>query len=298
MGKLRPTTRWGLARSATIATAMSVWVFGVDFCDDVDQEWETHGDDYEFEEEIEFEDQYEFGEKIEYVDKGGFVEKNEFVDKYGLVDKNEFVKKTGLVYKIGFEDEIEFVYKARARGRRRRLHERSGECVRHRSLGGHIFHRQLEPYKRQSPMLDSGSMLHIAPLSYCQAYPLTPDPLARPAETVTGGSVERFGRRRIMTETLDGRRVSVNYAIGNVSRPFLIVPGLVASGAFVWFGPSGSGVAHGPDLYAAVRAYEAGTYPRVWSQCMGLRKLTVRLHVRLRLRFRVRAACLGHRQRS
>ena len=74
------------------------WVFGVDFCDDVEYdegdwylEWATHGDDYEFEEEIEFEDQYEFDERIEFVRKNGFVEKNDFVDKYGFVDKNEFV---------------------------------------------------------------------------------------------------------------------------------------------------------------------------------------------------------------
>ena len=111
----------------------------------------------------------------------------------------------------------------------------------------------------RAPMLGSGSMLHIAPLSYGQAYPLTPDPLARPAETVTGGSVQRLGRRRIMTETQDGRRVMVNYAIGNVNRPILSVPEMVDSGKFVWFGPGGSGVAHGPDLYVALRAYEAGT---------------------------------------
>ena len=49
------------------------WVFGVDFCDDVEcdeddlnQGWDTCGDDYEFEEEIEFDEQSEFGEQIEF----------------------------------------------------------------------------------------------------------------------------------------------------------------------------------------------------------------------------------------
>ena len=82
-------------------------------------------------------------------------------------------------------------------------------------------------------MLDSDSMLHIAPLSYGQAYPLTPHPLARPAETVTGGSVQRLGRRLIMTETHDGRRATVSYAIGNVNRPILSVPEMVDSGKLV-----------------------------------------------------------------
>ena len=109
-------------------------------------------------------------------------------------------------------------------------------------------------------MLDIGSMLRIALLSYGQAYPLTPDPLARPAETVTGGSVQRDGLRCITTETQDGRRAAVSYSIGNANRPILSVPEMVDSGKFVWVGSGGSGVDQGADLYTALRAYEAGAY--------------------------------------
>ncbi len=38
---------------------------------------------------------------------------------------------------------------------------------------------------------------------------------------------------------------------------------MVDSGKFVWFGPGGSGVAQGPDRYAASRAYETGSYLEV-----------------------------------
>ncbi len=233
------------------------WVFGVDFCDDVEydeddwyQVWETYGDDYEFEEQIEFQDRSEFDDEIELVDKIGLEE------KFELEDKTEFVYDVWHV-----EDWAELGF-----GRVEDDDDCTGDVANVFGIGileDTDFIGNLSHTSDRAPMLDSGSMLHIAPFSYGQAYPLTPDPLARPAKKITGGSVQQFGRRRIMTETQGGRGVSVNNAIWSGSRPILSVPVMVDSGKLVWFGPSGSGVAHGLNLYAVVRACRAGAYLEV-----------------------------------
>ena len=161
-----------------------------------------------------------------------------FVGKSGFVDKNEFLAKIGLEDNIGLEENIDFVDKVEhVEDSAERVFERveddddDDDCTSNLAdaFGINVLEDtyiigSLSHTGDRAPMLDSGSILHIAPLSYGSAYPLTPDPLARPAEVVTGGSLQRFGRRRIMTEMQEGRRVTVNHAIGNLHRPILSVP--------------------------------------------------------------------------